>query len=395
MELQNSPCNSPNGSNSKSNKNFLKINSNLEVYFNRIFKTKFFGLKCGKIILNHTCANNGILSEDCFRVSIPYANQILTWTVYFNIRNPDLGPDFDFDDKFFLNDPDLDDFEKNVPSLMNWDSEDSNSLLKVITELVLYYKKYQVDYLYKHGGHLVYEYDNLLSKTEICDEDVEMILLPTVINPSEVHFLIRIAVDFSRLPKKSYLCNYDIIVLHIMYRGNNWNRITPQLLISKNLEEILGESNNFHLPPVSTERHLMDYVLEIKKLVSTKIDSIILSSRKRKEFVNTALCLQGSSVVEYDNIEFSFISFLLNHKDFYFFLHFHLTPNFPIQPPKITLQSCYHLANKDELYKTTLSNNFPYNPLWEPEQMFTKILIYLIENEISTFQTNSIKNKRT
>jgi len=81
---------------------------------------------------------------DRFKLIITYAGQSLTWEVVFNSALPHLPPDFRFDDETFLSDPEANLIEETVPSLVNWDSEDSKSLLHVIQELLALYRKHKV-----------------------------------------------------------------------------------------------------------------------------------------------------------------------------------------------------------------------------------------------------------
>ena len=81
---------------------------------------------------------------DRFKLIIPYAGQSVTWEIVFNSVLPHFPPDFHFDDDTFLSDPEIELIEEAVPSLANWDCQDSKSLLKVICELLALYRKYQV-----------------------------------------------------------------------------------------------------------------------------------------------------------------------------------------------------------------------------------------------------------
>ena len=81
---------------------------------------------------------------DCIDLAVPYADQVLKWTILFDTERPELGPDFFFNDETFLADPNVETLMKCVPSLANWNYLDSNSLLVVVKELLLYYKEYQV-----------------------------------------------------------------------------------------------------------------------------------------------------------------------------------------------------------------------------------------------------------
>jgi hypothetical protein len=101
-------------------------------------------------------------------LKIPFAGQSITWEVVFNSVLPHFPPDFCFDDDTFLADPEIGMIEENVPSLANWDSQDSKSLLYVICELLALYRKHQVsisiyevklqEMLWKHAWLLCFFY---------------------------------------------------------------------------------------------------------------------------------------------------------------------------------------------------------------------------------------------
>lgn len=82
--------------------------------------------------------------NDCFKLSIPYAGEHLVWNVLFNSQCPEMGPDFIFNDQNFLMDPDIDILSTWVPSLVKWNPNDTDALLNVLIELLLYYKEHQV-----------------------------------------------------------------------------------------------------------------------------------------------------------------------------------------------------------------------------------------------------------
>lgn len=108
----------------------------------------------------------------------------------------------------------------------------------------------------------------------------------------------------------------------------------------------------------------------------------------------TVLCVtQRGSIIEYDAVEFNFITILLEHRDFYFLIHFHLPLAFPKDKPQITLQSVYHMTSQGTMY-TEVLDEVPYSPRWPIIQMVNKLLTYIIENAVQKFQANSIRNNR-
>ncbi|XP_074113902.1 BRISC and BRCA1-A complex member 2 isoform X2 [Cotesia typhae] len=358
-----------------------------------VVNSKAFGVKQKKITLVGCSSSKNNSETDRFKFSIPYADQMLSWMVLFDQSHPELGPDFEFDDKTFLCDPNLEELENNVPSLVNWNPSDPDCLVKVIMEFVIYYRKYQVEKLQIHE-RLALEYNTLLQDTEVCEEDVEVVLIPDTIEPTEARFFIRMSLDFSRLPRRdSDNTDHDGIMLQVTYFNAPLNRIVPILYLSVRLEDILGNSNTLHLPPLMTTKSLSKYVPEIKKLITDKINSVIENYEKKRGFIATAIVMYGGSVVEYDSTDFSFISLLNKHNDFFFFLHIKLSNKFPSDPPKYTLQSCYQINFINEIPKHAV-HNVLYSPRWEPCRMLTEAINHIIKNEIDKLRGLFSRKKR-
>ena len=65
----------------------------------------------------------------------------------------------------------------------------------------------------------------------------------------------------------------------------------------------------------------MDYVPLVHKLLSDRVDSIIQSFVRRKEYVAALLSVMGRSVLEYDTEGFKKIAFLFEQQGFSFVAH--------------------------------------------------------------------------
>ncbi|KAK0175223.1 hypothetical protein PV327_008989 [Microctonus hyperodae] len=353
---------------------------------NQVLETKKFGVASGAIELIEVTSSQCNEKGDRFEITIPYAQQLLNWSVIFDSTNPEMGPDFDFHDKTFLLDPQIELVEQFLPSLMEWDPSNQNCLLNVLLELLMFYKHHQINLL---NERLQMEYSMLIEQTEICDEDLEILLLPDPINPTEAHFVIRIAGDYSKLPKKIIGDSNNIaIMLHVVFQGVNWQRVTPQIFFSSNLIDILGNPNNLNIPPFPPTKTLMDYVPEIKRTIDNKINGVVENYEKKKEYINALLCIQGCSIIEYDADDFSMITLLMEVRDFHFLVYINLSLKFPTDSPKIILQSIYHLNTRNgNLFKETLTN-IPYSPRWSPIEMVSKALMFIIHKSLE-FKKNS------
>jgi len=96
-------------------------------------------------------------------------------------------------------------------------------------------------------------------------------MLPLGTKPTEARFLIRILLDYSRLPSRTNKSQNDEAMLIITFYGPDWNRIVPQLCLSKTLEDIFGGPDSLHIPPLPPTKYLMDYVPEVKKSIEEKV----------------------------------------------------------------------------------------------------------------------------
>lgn len=110
----------------------------------------FQGVCCGLIKLDSVSSSCNKSKNDCFKLSIPYAGEHLVWSVLFDAQYPEMGPDFIFNDQNFLADPDINTLSTWIPSLTKWNPNDTDALLNVLSELLLYYKEHQVSNNYHY-----------------------------------------------------------------------------------------------------------------------------------------------------------------------------------------------------------------------------------------------------
>nr|XP_050854993.1 BRISC and BRCA1-A complex member 2-like [Vespula vulgaris]XP_050854994.1 BRISC and BRCA1-A complex member 2-like [Vespula vulgaris]XP_050854996.1 BRISC and BRCA1-A complex member 2-like [Vespula vulgaris] len=373
------------------------IDTYFEPFLNSVLSKDRLGVGWGVIKLDSIFSSCGKTKGDSFKLSIPYAGQNLVWNVLFDSQYPELGPDFIFSDETFLMDPDIENLSRYVPSLAKWDYKNNNALLKVIVELLSYYKEHQVQLLKKQGQRLNLEYSMLIET--VPQEDIEVILLPMGTKPIEAYFSIRLDIDFSQLPTRINQSQNDAAMLLVTFCGPDWNCVVPNLYLSQSLEETFSGAASLHIPPFLPNSYLTAYIPKVKELIMDKINTIVQCYESRKKFVSALLLLQRDSIIEYDAVEFHDITLLLEHRDFYFLVHFHLTSMFPMEKPSIKLQSVYHMTAQGNLYSEELNNNYNCSIItniqrWNPRQMISKILMYIIEKEVPKFQEKSTKNNR-
>lgn len=98
-------------------------------------------------------------------------------------------------------------------------------------------------------------------------------------------------------------------------------------LISFGHLRVVGGMGSLRLPPWGGEHGhcLMDYVPLVHKLLTDKVDAIVQSYVRRKEYVAALLSMMGRSVLEYDTEEFKKVAFLFEQQGFSFVAHCEFT----------------------------------------------------------------------
>ncbi|XP_052769437.1 BRISC and BRCA1-A complex member 2-like [Mya arenaria] len=319
---------------------------------------------------------------DRFKVTIPFAGQTLTWEVLFDEQNPEDPPDFIFgSDEFF---PNID----RLPSLVDWDFSEPASLTHVINELVIEYRRYQ-ERLVSEIERLNFEYTSLLEGTAVTPDTMEIHVSRTENRVGPINFLIKLHVDFSKIPEYMVKLNLgeDAALLLVTYHTAEGSRITPQLYMSHRLEKALGGGNNLRIPVFPEQSCLSDYVQDVTLLLQNKVDTIVNCFEKRRDYINAFLEQFGRSVLEFDSVSFTKVGFLFEWHDFFFMVNIELPAMFPKEKPSLTLQSIYH-EQKGRPYSEPYPD-YPYSPRWNGAEMADRIRQYILEH-IGTFQKKSV-----
>ncbi|XP_015430792.1 PREDICTED: BRCA1-A complex subunit BRE-like [Dufourea novaeangliae] len=366
-----------------------RTDSYIEPLLKRVLEMDVPGLCRGSIQVQSISSSCGKARGDRFKLCIPYAKQTLNWNVFFDSQCPEMGPDFIFNDDTFLMDMNIDTLSIKVPSLAKWNLNDRNALLNVLMELLACYKEHQIQLLQKQD-RLKLEYSMLIDSSQIAPGDVEIILLPFASKPTEAKFLITLLVDLSQLQNYGFELENETAMLLITFSGPNWNRIQTHLHISKFLQPIVGNPSTLQLQHFPSDKCLMDYVLEAKMCIAEKINSFVQRFKSRRLFVSTLISLQPGATIEYDSLDYSHVSVLLNDEDFHFVVHFFLPSGYPQDIPEIELQSIYHMTKERSPFMRKF--DVPYAKEWKPLELIKKICAFIKKDCVKNFKRNSIEN---
>lgn len=371
----------------------------LRKFITEIWNNRRIGICAGNIRIIRTISskyeeNNVTKFANRFTLSIPFAGNFLDWDVIFSNDNLNFAPDFDFGDDRFIGNFNSETIIEHVPSLANWNPDDPKFLLKVLKQLIELYKKYQIKLLEdERYSRLYFEYSSLVGETDVNKEDVEVL----VEQSGSVHFLISLSVDFTSLPP--YSDSTDITsnpghaaaMLMVTFHRPDGSNIQPQLFMSPHVEQALGGVGNKHIPSFPVGGCLMDYVPEVRKLLTDKVKTIIDNYRLKNKYISQLIAQYAMSLIEYDSLNFTKATFLFETKNFYWLLIITISNNFPREKPKWVLRSIYHMCY-GKPYMDTMED-YPYSPRWCPEEMISRAFTYMLEY-IPSFQSNSIQTSR-
>lgn len=365
------------------------ISPNLRHFAETLLSNASLGICGGKARLTDIRSGSIAFSDgyvgDRFKILLPYAGQTLTWEVIFDKHCPEESPDFIFGSEDTDFSPEITD----VKTLVDWDYRNPYALLAVVEELLKLYKTHQEHVIEGHS-RLKFEYSSLLDHSDITSDDIETHTLRCETKVGPISFLIRLPVDFSRVPPFLTKDNpgEDSAILLISFLSPLSSKVTPQLYLSPKLEHALGGSSNLRIPAFPSDGCLLDYVPSVSQLLSNKVDQVVANFEKRKEYIAAFLSHFGRSLLEYDADAFTKISFLFEWNDFFFIFLIELPQFFPQEQPEFRFQSIYHHESNGKPF-TESYNDYPYSPRWSGNEMAQRAKSFILNN-ISNFQKASV-----
>ncbi|XP_017881011.1 BRISC and BRCA1-A complex member 2-like [Ceratina calcarata] len=366
------------------------VDSHIKPLLMSLSRAKKLDISCGTIEIDPMTSSCGDVKADRFKLSVPYCKQNLTWNVFFDSQCPDMGPDFIFNDNNFLSDMDINTLSAKIPSLAAWNPTNKDALLNVLIELLSCYKKYQIQLMHKEA-RLSAEYNMLMGSIDVKLEDVEVVLLPFGFKPTEARFVISLSVNVSQLQMYNFETEIETAILLVTFSGADWSRIVPQLYFSKSLEEILIQRTGpLNMPPFPADQYLLNYVEEIKKYISDKVNCVVQMYDKRIEYITAFTSLRRLSIIEVDVINYNYAVCLIDQNDFHCIIHIKLPLEFPTIPPLVRLESPYHMISPTDSYYEIVEN-YPYNVHWSPRKMITQLTQFICRFAINRFKCNVTK----
>ncbi|XP_055926237.1 BRISC and BRCA1-A complex member 2-like isoform X1 [Argiope bruennichi] len=308
---------------------------------------------------------------DKFQLVIPYAGVKLECMVIFQSSAPDCPPDFVFsDERFFapLN---------QVESLCSWDVRKPDALLKVLKEIMQFYKKKQIQILDSYE-QLSFEYLCLFQLQNFNEDDIE-ILVPDE-EGSPVIFLIKLHVDYCQLFPDYYRDESDTRdypLLLVFFPNRDSNRSYLRVYLSKKTQSIVTIDENFQLPDDVTDNYLTRYIIALENELKTKIQLAASRYERRRMYFVKFLTHFDKCIIKYDSTLYTTMTLLLEEGDFYFILEITLPDDFPIGTPALLFRSVYHYYKKDPF--TASVDNYPYCPTWPLQKVLEETIKFITE----------------
>lgn len=124
-----------------------------------------------------------------------------------------------------------------------------------------------------------------------------------------------------------------------------------------------------------------------------QVEALISNCKRKRDFISSLLIILGGSIIEYDALEFNQASFLVEKKDFHFFIHFRIPSKFPREKPEVVMESAYHMDRTGKMITHTV-NKYSYNSQMESISIVQTILKHIEEKEVEPFQQMCTQKNR-
>ncbi|KAF7274202.1 hypothetical protein GWI33_013122 [Rhynchophorus ferrugineus] len=344
--------------------------------------------------------NQNLIVVSChFCIKIPYAGVFHDYEIIFNPDNFNELPDFHFNFMEFL-DLDINYITENIPTWENWDLTNSKSLLNILNEFHILYKKYLLKVINQNPySHIKKEYNELMELLHITEDKIEV--LPSDKNCMDqtnseysnddisAFFCICLPIDSNALPEY-YQENCDDMLnpgddfakLCIGKKGSDGRAV--HLSLSPRIQQFLGF---VELPKFARDNTVSKYVLRVKHILDEKIRITSEQYKNKHLFVSALVETFSNGIVEYDTRKFSNIKvhFLYENLDDYNCLVSVTLDGKPKERPRIELQSLYCQVGPS----CNISTFFAYQPGALIEDNLAKIKNFL---QIETFRLKNHKH---
>ncbi|KAL3278184.1 hypothetical protein HHI36_013523 [Cryptolaemus montrouzieri] len=329
-----------------------------------------------------------------FKLQIPYAGKNLGWEIIFDPEDLEFAPDFDFSDDGFPQFSNVDDITEEIPTLANWNLENSTSLEAVLKEFLHLYRKYQIKELSVNNiySRILDEYQLLMSLQDIAPSDIELL-----IDTNTVQFLISIKVDISRIPEyiqepdeNGSLLNpkEDFALLFLLFHKLDASRVSVELQLSPRLDQLIGNTKTLRIPNYKKdESSLVEFVPLITSLIQQQVDKVAFHYQFKKEFATSLVALRQTSIIEYDSFSFNKITFLSMVENYYVLVQVIIGEEFPSEKPFVKLSSLY-CSNPKSKVPCERTLEYKYMPNLPADEM-AKYLLDQLKKAIPEFEMHS------
>ncbi|CAD5112593.1 unnamed protein product [Dimorphilus gyrociliatus] len=285
---------------------------------------------------------------------------------------------FPQDDENFL--PDL----NEMKSITHWDKNDHSAFVELLLDLYRQYQKYQVEKL-NSNERMRREYELLMKNRCIGPSDIE-VFCQNDNGPYVFHINLNVT-TYVKAFTKDKSNNRFTAKLTVTFRGREPEKVQPDLLLSENLEDIIGGIRRLQIPPYSIRTSLADYVPVIIEALKTTLQNGVNQKRTKIEFFLQFREKYRESLIEMND---EVITVLLTWNDFMFTVQLKLPLSFPVDSPACYLKSIFH-RNKDvkSIYSKKIEQ-YPHSPRWSAQEMLSRFHSAVIEN-VPSFKEESVK----
>ena len=322
------------------------------------------------------------IGNDRFHISLPYCGDSIKCQVILNADQPDVPPDFIFEEGFLSSDTfTAEDLQKNVPSLLKWNPQRKTSLKAILFEFITWHKANELNCLRELSQAIFEEYTKI--KDVAGENAVE------VSCSSSIVLLVALPIKYKQIHLLEHLGGSPFeSALKITYKKMKKENTVYELFLPPTLDKFFSEvPKDYRLknfPPIPEDAEILNRLKIIIDFINNKLLEAFQVVLLRETFMTTCLSLGEKAIIEYDAKSLKKAAFLFEtkEKDFAFIVRLVLPDSFPQGLPQLTFHSL-HKGRMGMAHKYQV-NDFPYSSVWEPADI-AKSFFKTIKTHIPKF----------
>lgn len=271
-----------------------------------------------------------------------------------------------------------------MKSITNWKKTNNLAFVELLLDLYRQYQLYQVEKLSANDKMRI-EYELLMKSNCVGQSDVE-VFCQHENGPYIFHINLNVTVYVKTFTQDKSNDRFTA-KLTVTFKGRDQEQVTPDLMLSENLQEVIGGIKRLQVPPYCLRKSLADYVPLIVDALKTTLQSGVNQKKTKIEFLVLFKEKYKNYIVEMND---EVLTVLLSWNDFMFTVQLKLPPLFPIDSPSCYLKSIFHRNKELKSIYSKKIDRYPHSPRWSAQELLSRFHSTITEN-VAEFKEESVQ----